>query len=171
MRVALFAGVLLHYPLAYALIELASPIERLDAPVDIDLDVFDVSGPPPRLPSRASHRRDVSPPDREPAREIISCSVPNPWSRRIAGEACVYPSEDDRRAMVRDGVDHTAGIFKVCVSTLGTIDSVSPLRSTKYDGYDRRLAAALHRWRFLPYLVDGQPRAVCSAVTFMYTIK
>ncbi|HEV7559671.1 MAG TPA: energy transducer TonB, partial [Kofleriaceae bacterium] len=155
MRLAIFAGVLSYYAIAYVLIELSSPIVRLDAPVETSLAMIDVAGPPPRPARHDAYRTDVSPPYHEHAREIISCSIPNPWSRRISGEACVYPSEDDRQAMVHDGIERTAGVFKVCVSATATIDAVSPLRSTKYEGYDQRLVAAIRGWRFLPYRVDG----------------
>jgi len=168
-RLAILAGVLLHYAIVGVLLAYGAPLERLDAPVEWNMATLEIAGPPLIEATRNAYRIDVSPPYREHAREIISCSIPNP--RRIAGDACVYPSEDDRRAMEHDGLDHTAGILKVCVSATGTIASVARMRSTKYEGYDQRLLAAVREWRFVPYLVDGQPRPVCSTVTFVYTIK
>ena len=168
-RLTILAGVLLHYAIAGVLLAYGAPLERLDAPVEWNMATLEIAGPPPTPASHDAYRIDVSPPYREHAREIVSCSIPNP--RRIFGEACVYPSEADRRAMDHDGIDRTAGIFKVCVSTTGAIASVAQLRSTKYEGYDQRLLAAVREWQFVPYLVDGQARVVCSAVTFVYTIK
>jgi hypothetical protein len=169
VRVAIFAGVLLHYAIVGVLLAYGAPLERLDAPVEWSMATIDLAGPPPPPTSHEAYRIDISPRYREHARELVSCSTPNP--RRIVGDACVYPSEHDRQAMVHDGIQRTFASFKVCASATGTIASVTTLRSTRYDDYDRRLVAAIYQWRFLPYLVDGEALPVCSAVTFVYGIQ
>jgi hypothetical protein len=40
-----------------------------------------------------------------------------------------------------------------------------------YIEYDQALSAAMHAWRYRPYIIDGQPTAVCGVVSFIYTMK
>jgi len=161
MRVAIFIGVLLHYALAYSLIGLASPIERLDAPPE----------PAVSLPQRVV--QSPPPPSRQPRRPSPKSIVPvlALMNLRTAGTTDIHPSPADRSAMHSDGITRGVGIYKLCVSELGSINSVATLKSMRYADFDARIVAAIRGWHFKPYVVDGDAYAVCAAVTFVYSTR
>jgi len=87
---------------------------------------------------------------------------------RIAGEIAIVPDPDTQRAIRAAGSPRLNGTFKVCITALGTIASVTMLKSTGSFHYDRRLERTMYAWRYRPFLVDGEPTPVCTAVTFIY---
>ena len=46
---------------------------------------------------------------------------------------------------------------------------MSKLKSTGFDAYDKKIEAKIWRWIYRPFVVDGKPVKVCTAVTFIYT--
>jgi len=87
---------------------------------------------------------------------------------RFAGETQVHPSEVDKMAIIRAGNRGTSALFLVCIDDHGSVASVSLKRSSGFSDYDARLSAAIHGWRYHPYLKDGEPQPICSTVTFDY---
>ena len=83
----------------------------------------------------------------------------------------IHPPDTVVTQMTRDGKDHAVGVFKLCLSTGGDVTSVAMLKSTGYDPYDHRIAAAIHNWRYRPFMVDNKPAPVCSSVRFEFTIR
>lgn len=78
---------------------------------------------------------------------------------RIAGEKMILPDDlgFSRRATV-----------KFCVDESGRVTTVAVLQASGDDRYDAKVMATVHHWAYRPVVVDGQPTAVCSAITFIY---
>jgi TonB family protein len=87
---------------------------------------------------------------------------------RVAGDAQIYPPDDVRGAIFRDGRDQVSGTFKVCVGADGAIDSVKVLKGTGYAGYDRALVDGMREWRYRPYRVDGTAVPMCFVQVWRY---
>ena len=47
--------------------------------------------------------------------------------------------------------------------------SVVALKSTGAPAYDRKIERAIHRWKYSPFTIDGEPQPICSTVTFVYS--
>lgn len=88
---------------------------------------------------------------------------------RIAGEKMIVPDPDTKRMIAAAGSPRLVGTFKLCITEHGTIASVTMLKSTEVVAYDRRIERTLYGWRYRPFLLDGKPAPVCTAVTFIYT--
>lgn len=46
---------------------------------------------------------------------------------------------------------------------------MNQLRSTGFPAYDEKILRELRQWQYRPFLVNGKPVAVCTAVTFIYS--
>jgi outer membrane biosynthesis protein TonB len=51
----------------------------------------------------------------------------------------------------------------------GEITETRQLKSTGFPAYDQKIFREISTWRYRPFLVDGQPETVCTAVTFIYS--
>ena len=87
---------------------------------------------------------------------------------RISGEVAVQPSDETKLKIERDGKAKLVASYKVCVSEAGLVSSVKALKTTGYPDYDAKLEAAIRKWRFRPYMINGKAVPVCTAVTFIY---
>jgi len=87
---------------------------------------------------------------------------------RLSGEKIILPDADTKLAIAKAGATKIFGTFKLCVDTSGTISSLRPVKSTGFETYDQTIEQAIHDWKFKPFLVDGKPTPVCTAVTFIY---
>jgi protein TonB len=115
-------------------------------------------GPPIELPTPAAPRvpRVVPPAALE--------------ATRIAGEPRIVPDDVTKTSIQRAGRSELTGTFKLCLTSDGAVASVTVLRPTGFDDYDRRITSTIQReWRYRPFVVDGQPAPVCTAVTFRYS--
>lgn len=65
--------------------------------------------------------------------------------------------------LARTGMRFSA-VVRVCVSTQGTVSEVKVLRGAD-PAIDPQIPTVLGRWRYRPYMIDGQP------VPFCYTIR
>jgi hypothetical protein len=90
---------------------------------------------------------------------------------RISGNTQIQPNDMLKAQLDHEGKTQLDAMFKVCVDTAGTVSAVSQLRSTGYASYDTELAAAIHAWRYQPYLANHVPIPVCGVVTFKYGMK
>lgn len=88
---------------------------------------------------------------------------------RIAGERLIAPDDDDKTRIQKAGSPRMIGAFKVCIGTSGHVDEVTMLRSTGLTTYDHKLITKIKQWQYKPYLDDGEPKAVCTAVNFIYS--
>jgi TPR repeat protein len=121
---------------------------------------------PPDQPSKVNLLRA------ETLRELSAGSAVAPTAleaNRIAGDMNLTPPPVTKTQISRMGADGAIGSFKLCLSAAGEIDHIEMLQSTGFDGYDRTLLDGMDRWKYRPFLVNGQPRPVCTAVTFIYS--
>jgi hypothetical protein len=87
-------------------------------------------------------------------------------SLRVSGSSAVRPNEMAHAAMIGDGRTKVVGTFKVCIDTAG-VPTGSVLRSTDYEAFDQQILDEIATWRYRPFLSNGAPAPVCSAVTFI----
>jgi TPR repeat protein len=117
------------------------------------------------------------PPDRSESRARASSGTSAPQNvapmaldaLRIAGEKNIVPDDETKNAIGLLGYSKLVGSFKLCITMRGDIDSVAMLKSTGFDIYDRIIIDGIYRWRYRPFLVNGKPTPVCTAVTFIYS--
>jgi hypothetical protein len=58
-------------------------------------------------------------------------------------------------------------LYKVCVSTQGTVSEVDVLGSTT--GLERHWLAKIENWKYRPYAIDGKPFPFCYTLTLTVT--
>jgi protein TonB len=92
-------------------------------------------------------------------------------SQRIAGEKNIVPNDNTKTEIQRSGKDRIVGSYKLCITVDGGINTISQLKSTGFPAYDSKIQAEMRNWRYRPFLVNGKPQPVCTAVTFVYTQK
>ena len=87
----------------------------------------------------------------------------------VAGDRRILPDDTTRDAIDRAGRAQVSGTYKLCVGVgvVGAVTRVTQLTSTGFPAYDTRIQASMLRWRYRPFLVDGAPTAVCSAIRFV----
>jgi hypothetical protein len=91
---------------------------------------------------------------------------------RIAGEKSIVPDEITMSAIARSGHDTLVSTYKICITTDGSVNNVSQLRSTGFPDYDAKILNTIRRdWRYRPFLVNGKPAPVCTALRFVYSQK
>ena len=89
--------------------------------------------------------------------------------KRISGEKLIVPDDDTKWEIRRLRLHRIEGRYRVCVDDTGHVESVLPMFATGFPAYDRDILAAIQRWVYAPYMIDGQPVPVCTAVTFIYS--
>ena len=90
---------------------------------------------------------------------------------RISGKTQIQPNDSLKAQLDHEGKTQLSAMFKVCVDTSGVVSGLTQLRSTGYASYDAELSAAIHQWRYTPYVADGTPIPFCGVVTFNYGMK
>ena len=88
-------------------------------------------------------------------------------ANRIAGGAQIAPPDDVMQAIKNSG-EPALDAEKLCVDQRGAVSSVTILGSTGYPAYDQRIVSAMRTWLYRPFLINGKPAPVCTAVTFIY---
>jgi len=89
--------------------------------------------------------------------------------RRIAGEKRIVPDDETKELIRPYREQRITGTFRLCVNEAGRVESVLPLSSTGFPGYDRDLLAGMARWVYSPYTIDDAPVPVCTTIMFIYT--
>jgi hypothetical protein len=91
-------------------------------------------------------------------------------ANRIAGEKDIIPDDITQAEIGRAGVSLLVGNYKVCITTDGSIASVSLLQTTGYPAYDTKIQDTIRsKWRYRPFIVNGKATSVCTAVRFIYS--
>ncbi len=114
-----------------------------------------VAAPAPASPSSTEQLRIIPPKQLE--------------QLRAAGETQLAPDDAEQRLLARCRIARATASFKLCIDAAGEPIWIETLRSSRLSRYDGRLVAAIAGWRYRPYLHDGKPTAVCSAVTFVFS--
>ena len=77
-----------------------------------------------------------------------------------------------RAEISQSGKDKLLGVYKLCITAEGNVASVVQLRTTGFPAYDAKIKATIRgEWRYQPFLLNGKPTPVCTAVTFIYSQK
>ena len=92
-------------------------------------------------------------------------------ANRISGEKVIVPDDETKARIMESKKDRVIGSFKLCISVTGTVASITTLKSTGYPAYDGRIDREMRKWKYTPYLVNGTPQPVCTAITFIYAQK
>lgn len=90
---------------------------------------------------------------------------------RAGGEPRVAPDAQDQLLVEKCAVPRVMAALKLCIDAQGAPLVVKLLRSSRLPAYDAKLIAAMRTWRYKPYLVDGAPAEVCTAVTFLFALQ
>jgi len=88
---------------------------------------------------------------------------------RTKGNKLVVPDDESKLAIQKAGISRVIGTFQFCIDESGHVGDLALLRSTSVPPYDSKILRELSHWEFKPYIDDGKPVPVCTAVTFIYT--
>jgi protein TonB len=118
-----------------------------------------VAAPPPPPP----------PPPPAPPQNVAPTALD---ALRIGGEKNIIPDDVTKTEISRSGKDKLIGSYKLCITVDGNISSVVQLKSTGFPAYDNKITSTIRgEWRYRPFMVNGKPTPVCTAVTFIYSQK
>ena len=106
----------------------------------------------------------VEEPKEEPPKVVPQVALE---AQRISGEKDIQPPNDVATQMARSGKG-TVGVVKMCLTSGGTVDKLSVLKSTNYPAYDNKIKSKMREWRYRPFQVNGKAVPVCTSVTFIY---
>jgi serine/threonine-protein kinase len=126
-----------------------------------------VQAPPPPVVAA------VQPAVATPAMAVPQVIAPTALdANRISGEKSIIPDDATQGAISRAGTDKVISSYKLCIAADGAISAVTLLKSTGYPAYDDKIQATIRRgWRFRPFLINGKPTPVCTAIRFLYSQK
>jgi len=84
--------------------------------------------------------------------------------------AAYYRTHDDMPGLPSWLAGHReyAMLFRICVSTEGTVSNVVVLKSANEEA-DQILCNAIQKWRYRPRIVDGSPRPFCHPIRIVYS--
>jgi hypothetical protein len=84
--------------------------------------------------------------------------------------AAYYRTHDDMPGLPSWLAGHRdyAMLFRICVSTEGTVSNVVVLKSANEEA-DQVLCNAIQKWRYRPRIVDGAPRPFCHPIRIVYS--
>jgi outer membrane biosynthesis protein TonB len=72
--------------------------------------------------------------------------------------------------IARTGAESLVSLYKICLTVDGTVDVITQVKSSGFPAYDEKIKAAIKKdWRYRPYLINGKPAAVCTALRFIYS--
>src|SRR5262249_44689232 len=90
---------------------------------------------------------------------------------RTAGEKLPRLPAGANMIAHRDGVKRMMVGVKLCVSESGVPATASLVKASDYADANERILAEVKKWRFRPYLYNGQPVPVCTATLLNYQIE
>jgi hypothetical protein len=85
------------------------------------------------------------------------------------GRKMLVPDDRTKMAIQRAAVSRLIGTFQLCVDETGKVGDVAMLRSTGAPSYDGEILREIAQWEYEPFVDDGKPVPVCTAVTFIYS--
>ena len=118
----------------------------------------------PAIPPRGVSRSGADPHDAP-----LTVAPTTVEAYRISGTRLIAPDPETKSLIFKAGSPRLIGSFKVCITAHGTIANVAMLRSTGAIAYDRIIEREIYGWKYRPFMLDGEPTPVCTAVTFVYT--
>ena len=90
-------------------------------------------------------------------------------AQRVRGNKLIRPDTATHDAIVKAQKARVISSFKLCIDVRGSVGSVTMLKSSGFDVYDRAIQAEIKQtWAYAPFEVNGVRVPVCTAVTFIY---
>ena len=122
--------------------------------MNVDLLAADAPGPPP-----------------SPSTPPVNIAAAMMEGQRLAGTPRI-PLPDAVIARLRAAnVTRVQAKIKVCVDQGGLPSDITFEQSLGDEGGDAALRASISEWRYRPYVVAGQARAVCFIAIFNYDLR
>lgn len=90
-------------------------------------------------------------------------------ANRISGNKNIVPDAVTQTAIAQSGKSKLVASYKLCLDARGAIAAVSVLKSSGFQAYDAKIVREMRLWTYKPYVVNGKPVPVCTAVTFIYS--
>jgi hypothetical protein len=90
---------------------------------------------------------------------------------RIAGEKNIGLPDSALESFHRRRIRKTRAVVQVCLDQQGSPFSIFFKESTGDKDADMRIHDGIARWRYQPYVVNGEPSKVCFLVVFNYRIQ
>jgi serine/threonine protein kinase len=174
----------------------AAPSAKPDRPTRVAVAAMSTAarGPEPGLIDADVHRQPISlppvpspqtvttpapatlsavPPTETAAPAVAQIVAPTALdANRVAGDKSIVPDELTMAAIGRSGHDTLVSTYKICLTADGSISNVSQLRSTGFPDYDAKIVNTIRRdWRYKPFVINGRPTPVCTALRFIYSQK
>jgi outer membrane biosynthesis protein TonB len=72
--------------------------------------------------------------------------------------------------MADRGMRRAVASIRLCLNEDGEVADVTLLRGSGLD-WDQKILDETRGWSYRPYAPDGEPRRVCTAVTFVFDLK
>jgi TonB family protein len=121
---------------------------------------------PPTAPAAAA-----PPPVVRPAGLVKKIPPGDLEGLRVAGDRTPSLPGNIKAIARRDGVKQILVAAEVCVGTDGRVSSAKLLKASDYDEANEAILGAIRQWKFRPYLLDGEPNAVCSGIVLPYAVE
>lgn len=126
-----------------------------------DPNTPDIGDPGPPLPP---------PPPAAPPPQPVNVAPPTLEASRIAGSKLIEPTDTTKLDIQRSGKSRLVGSFKLCLTAGGAVSTVAMLKSSGFPAYDQTIMTRIREeWRYRPFMINGTPAPVCTAVTFIYS--
>ena len=90
---------------------------------------------------------------------------------RTRGSQLIVPDDATKAKIAQTDARRAIGSFKLCLDTKGAPTHVTVIKPSGYDAYDQKIMREMATWAYKPYVVAGSAVPVCTAVTFIYTMK
>jgi hypothetical protein len=87
----------------------------------------------------------------------------------LSGNRTPYPDDTTKQEIKHSGKDKLVGSFIMCLTTEGSVASVTMKKSTSFPAYDAKIQREMRAWRYRPYTVDDKPIPICTSITFIYS--
>lgn len=111
-----------------------------------------------------------APPPQQPQTLPGSSLVVKPGDlHMVDGDKMIMPDDQTRIAMTKTGFRRLQGTVKMCLDATGHVDRVVLLKSSGVESYDLKIVRRVKEFMYEPYVQNGSPVAVCTALTFIYT--
>ncbi|MBL4632286.1 MAG: AgmX/PglI C-terminal domain-containing protein [Kofleriaceae bacterium] len=88
-------------------------------------------------------------------------------SKRISGDKQIHPPTDVI-TKIAHSQKRAITVVKMCLDKSGNVNTLSMLKSSGYPSYDTKIKSEMRRWKYRPFLVNGNTVPVCTSVTFIY---
>jgi hypothetical protein len=119
------------------------------------------------------------PADAAPEREMLPYPLPDTAATNIpavimskmrtGGTILLSPDDRDKVRIQKSKVRKLIGAVHYCTDETGHVVYARTVRASGLPAYDQKLVAGVSKWTFQPFVDDGKPVGVCSAVDFVYT--